>query len=121
MGWNLVFGTLGVVATLEVIGDSFMNANINAGSDRFFNYHAADISDNNTASAQDYVETGSGHTHTGTNTDHVNQSGTSETSNYWGAEVYRAVRFIVALASLRFAACTLLHRCFYLSLSSMLS
>ncbi len=119
MGWNLVFGTLGVVATLEVVGDSFMNANANAGSDRFSNYHAADISDNNTA--QDYDETGSGHTHTGTSTDHVNQSGTSETSNCWGAEVYRAVRFIVALASLRFAAYTLLHRCLHLSLSSMLS
>ena len=117
MGWNLVFGTLGVVATLEVIGDSFMYANANAESDRIRNYHAADTSDINTA--QDYVESGSGHT--GTDTDNLNQSGTPETSNYWVAEVYRAVRFILALVSLRFAAYTLLHRCLHLSLSSMLS
>ena len=51
VGWNLVFGTLGLVATLEVVGDKFMN-----------NGSARNNSSISASPAQVYVDTGSDNT-----------------------------------------------------------
>eukprot|EP00986_Skeletonema_menzelii_P005963 scaffold2238_cov145-Skeletonema_menzelii.AAC.8 len=72
LGWNVVFGALGLAATIEVYCDSFFE---------------------------------------GINTD----DGTRSTNKWW-----TRVRFVLASASLRFAAYTLLHKCLNSSLHSLL-
>ena len=72
LGWNMVFGALGLAATIEVYCDSVFEE-INA------------------------------------------EDGTRSTNKWW-----TRVRFVLASASLRFAAYTLLHKCLNSSLHSLL-
>eukprot|EP00985_Skeletonema_marinoi_P009243 scaffold4273_cov92-Skeletonema_marinoi.AAC.1 len=72
LGWNIVFGALGLVAAIEVYCDSIFER----------------------------IDTG---------------DGTRLTNKWWAR-----IRFVLATASLRFAAYTLLHKCLNSSLHSLL-
>lgn len=99
-GWNLVFGVLGLVATLEVIGDKCV------GDDK-------DVS---APAVQGYVDAES---NVAGNENPDVQEGQKVDSTS-GMKLYKLVKFALAMVALRFAAYTLLHRCLHLSLSSML-
>ena len=71
LGWNIVFGALGLVAAIEVYCDSIFER----------------------------IDTGDG----------------TRTNKWWAR-----IRFVLATASLRFAAYTLLHKCLNSSLHSLL-
>eukprot|EP00587_Corethron_hystrix_P003996 CAMPEP_0113299772 /NCGR_PEP_ID=MMETSP0010_2-20120614/1671_1 /TAXON_ID=216773 ORGANISM="Corethron hystrix, Strain 308" /NCGR_SAMPLE_ID=MMETSP0010_2 /ASSEMBLY_ACC=CAM_ASM_000155 /LENGTH=421 /DNA_ID=CAMNT_0000153069 /DNA_START=352 /DNA_END=1617 /DNA_ORIENTATION=- /assembly_acc=CAM_ASM_000155 len=80
IGWNIVFGVLGLVATMEVLCDSYF------------------ITTSNSADANDGSE-----------------ERASAMPKWW-----YGIRFIMATASFRFAAYTLVHKCLHLSLSDIL-